>query len=136
MMAAVIGWVFPLGLVAYCGWVAFFAWTPSVPEKSRGSYLATLLEAAFVAVVMRLVVDWSPVTIWLWVLSAAALAAATAGVMIRWPELPARRVNATEHGTDFPAGARARKPKDPGPVVLSGYALLLAAALAVSAAVG
>lgn len=136
MMAAVIGWVLPIGLVVYCGWLARFAWTPSVPEKSRGSYVATLLEAAFVAVVMRLVVDWSAVTTWLWVLSVAALAAAVAGLVIRWPQLPARRGKVTEPGADFPVAVPARKPKEPGSATLTGYAALLAAALAVSVIVG
>ncbi|MFZ3453515.1 hypothetical protein [Arthrobacter sp. 7Tela_A1] len=135
MMAGVIGWVFPLGLVVYCGWVAFFAWTLSIPEKTRGAYLATLLEAGFVAVVMRLMVEWSPVTIWLWVLSAAALAAAVAGLVVRWPELPSRRGKATEPHADFPGVVPARKP-GPGRVALTGYAALLAAAVAVSVMVG
>ena len=136
MMAAVIGWVLPLGLVVYCGWLAYFAWTQSVPERTRGSYVATVLEAAFVAVLMRLVVDWSAATIWLWVLSAAALAAAVAGLVIRWPQLPARRGKVTESRADFPVAVPARKPKEPGPATLTGYAALLAAALTVSVIVG
>lgn len=67
MIPAVIGWVLPLVLVFSCGWVAASAWQGSgaAAARSRRRLLAALLETAFVALALRLVVEWSPVTIWL-----------------------------------------------------------------------
>lgn len=133
MMAAAIAWVIPAGLVVYCGWAAYSAWTPSLPEKSRSAYLAALLEAGFVVVVCRLMIEFSSVTVWLWVLSVAALGIAAAGLVIRWTELPGRRVQ-PESGT--PANVRVSKTRGPGPATVTGYAAVLAAAVAASVVIG
>ena len=155
MIPAVIGWVLPLVLVFSCGWVAASAWQGSgaAAARSRRRLLAALLETAFVALALRLVVEWSPVTIWLWVFSVAALAAGVAGAVIRWDSLPRTAAaapaapavaEADAAGTAGEAAAPAastrgrnsNQPKEPGTVTLTGYAVLLAAAVAVSAAVG
>lgn len=140
MMQVIIGWVLPAVLVLACGWVAASAWQSDgmAAARSRRSLLAALLETAFVALALRLVVEWSPVTIWLWVLSVAALAAATAGAVIRWESLPVRPAQ-TEPAArpERPRrGKSRRQPKDPGPVALGGYAVLLAAAVVASVAIG
>lgn len=158
MIPAVIGWVLPLVLVFSCGWVAASAWQGSgaAAARSRRRLLAALLETAFVALALRLVVEWSPVTIWLWVFSVAALAAGVAGAVIRWDSLP-RTAAAAPAAPAAPAvaeadaagtageaadpaastrGRNSRESRDPGTVTLTGYAVLLAAAVAVSAAVG
>ena len=148
MMPVIIGWVLPLVLVFSCGWVALSAWTASgrAAARSRRSLLAALLQTAIVALAMRLVVDWTPVTIWLWVLSVAALAAAAAGTVIRWDSLPvhatvqAEPVASPERRSPEKSSpekpGRRRQPRDPGPVALGGYAVLLAAAVTVSVAIG
>ena len=155
MIPAVIGWVLPLVLVFSCGWVAASAWqgTGAAAARSRRRLLAALLETAFVALALRLVVEWSPVTIWLWVFSVAALAAGVAGAVIRWDSLPRTAAaapaapavaEADAAGTAGEAadpaastrGRNSRESRDPGTVTLTGYAVLLAAAVAVSAAVG
>lgn len=152
MMQVIIGWVLPAVLALACGWVAASAWQSDgmAAARSRRSLLAAMLETAFVALALRLVVEWSPVTIWLWILSVAALAAATAGAVIRWESLPRTAAEADAAGTagsaaragsaDSPAeskrGRSRRQPREPGTATLSGYAVLLAAAVAVSIAAG
>ncbi|MEB7448232.1 hypothetical protein [Arthrobacter koreensis] len=146
MIPAIIGWVLPLVLLLSCSWVAASAWTSSGPAaaRSRRRLLAALLETASVAVFMRLVVEWSPVTIWLWVLSVAALAAGAAGTVIRWDSLPRTASVADSASGAGPAAARAEstrgrrggQSREPGTITLGSYALVLAAAVAVSAAIG
>lgn len=149
MIPVIIGWVLPLVLVLSCSWVAASAWksTGAAAARSRRHLLAALLETAFVAVAMRLVVEWSPVTIWLWVVSVAGLAAGAAGAVIRWDSLPRTAAAAAETDAaaaagsapapaDSKRGRSRRQPKEPGTATLSGYAVLLAAAVAVSVAAG
>ena len=122
MIASAVAWMAGAGLMLYCVRVPVSVWKPDgrwAAARSRRTLLAALLEIAFMVVLARLVIDWSPVTIWFWVLSVAALAAGTAAAVIRWDALP-----------------DVRQPREPGTATLGGYTVLLAAAVAVSVASG
>ncbi|MCC9204407.1 hypothetical protein [Arthrobacter sp. zg-Y769] len=92
MVPALVSWVLAVWVVVTCLTVAVSVWKraglPSGP--SRRSVVAGLLEAAWFAGLMRLVVSWSPGSVVLWVVAVVVLAAAVAGAIVRWPELPDR----------------------------------------------
>lgn len=116
-MSPLIAWGLA-GLLAFtCLSAAVSLWRPrgALANGSRAAVLATLLEAAAVAVFFRLVVQWTPGTVMLWVAAVAAFAAAVAGAVLRWPQLPPRN----EAGK-------------PGRLSVGIRVVLLAAALAVS----
>ncbi len=141
MIASAMAWILGTGLMLYCLRVPVSVWKPDSrwAARSRRTLLAALLEIAFMVVLARLVIDWSPVTIWFWVFSVAALAAGTAGAVIRWDALPRPAAEAEKLPEDPQAitwQVNTRQPREPGTATLSSYALLLAAALAVSAAAG
>jgi hypothetical protein len=162
MLLSVIPWVLSGFLVYSCLSLAVSAWKREGrwSRRSGMSLLVGLLETAAVAGLFRLVVPWSPGTVALWVVAAVALAAAAAGVIIRWPELAARPRSAerlaaddaaAEHaaaGEEAPdrwsenAGTKtAKKPstkpkKEPGKAAVAGHAGFLAAVVAFSFAIG
>ncbi|MBD7996846.1 hypothetical protein H9639_16235 [Arthrobacter sp. Sa2CUA1] len=85
-------WLVPGVVAVSCLSTAVSAWKPDgwLAAPSRRSLLAAVLEVAFVAVMLRLVFPGSPGAVALWTVSVAALAAAVAGLIIRWPVLPVR----------------------------------------------
>jgi len=141
MITSAVAWIVGAGLMLYCTRVSVSAWKPDGrwAARSRRTLLAALLETAFMVVLARPVIDWSPVTVWFWVLSVAAVAAGTAGAVIRWDILPRPAAEAEQHPEDPQAVTwqiNTRQPREPGTVTLSSYAVMLAAALAVSVAAG
>lgn len=168
MILSVIPWMLSGFLLYSCLSLAVSAWKREgrLSRRSAMSLLVGLLETAAVAGLFRIVVPWSTGTVALWVVAAVALAAAAAGVIIRWPELSARARNggrvaaadaaaadaAAEHAAadeDAPehgignAGTKktlkkpSRKPKkEPGTVAVTGNAIFLAAVVAFSLAIG
>ncbi|MCQ1953023.1 hypothetical protein [Arthrobacter sp. zg-Y238] len=87
-----MSWILGAWLMVTCLSVAVPVWKragqPSGP--SRRSLLAGLLDAASLAGLLRLVVPWTPGSVVLWVVAIVVLAAAVAGAVLRWPELPGR----------------------------------------------
>ena len=92
MSLNLLAWIFSGLLALYCLFLAYSAWRQEAGLSGRGrmSLLVALLEAAVMAALLRLVVQWSPGTVLLWVVALAALAAASAGIIIRWHVLPVR----------------------------------------------
>ena len=92
MSAGIIGWALSALLAFTCLSAAVSLWRPGgrLATGSRAAALASLLETAAVAVFFRLVVQWTPGTVALWVVATAAFAAAVAGAVVRWPGLARR----------------------------------------------
>ncbi|MCQ1995153.1 hypothetical protein [Arthrobacter sp. zg-Y1171] len=92
MTFSLMSWILGAWLVVTCLSMAVPVWKragmPSGP--SRRSLLAGLMEAASLAGLLRLVVPWTSGSVVLWVVAVVALAAAVAGAVLRWPELPGR----------------------------------------------
>ncbi|MCQ1950572.1 hypothetical protein NNX28_11615 [Arthrobacter sp. zg-Y859] len=92
MTFSLMSWILGAWLMVTCLSVAVPVWKragqPSGP--SRRSLLAGLLDAASLAGLLRLVVPWTPGSVVLWVVAIVVLAAAVAGAVLRWPELPGR----------------------------------------------
>lgn len=90
MAVSLVSWLLAGALAVTCLAVARSAWNlgERAPGISRMALLSSLLEAAATAVLFRLAVQWSTGTVLLWALAMAALAAAVAGAIIRWPALP------------------------------------------------
>ncbi|UWX96090.1 hypothetical protein N2K95_10395 [Arthrobacter zhaoxinii] len=87
-----VSWMLALWLMVLSLSVALPVWKqvgrPSGP--SRRSLLAGLLETASIAGILRLISPWSSGSVVLWVVAVVALAAAVAGAVLHWPELPGR----------------------------------------------
>ncbi|WP_146364439.1 hypothetical protein [Arthrobacter yangruifuii] len=92
MALNLVSWALAVWLVVLCLSVAVPVWkragTPSGP--GRRSLLAGWLEAASIAGILRLISPWSSGSVVLWVVAVVALAAAVAGAVLRWPDLPRR----------------------------------------------
>lgn len=90
MEFSVISWLLAGVLAVTCLAVARSAWNlgERPPGISRMALLSAVLDAAATAAFFRLVVPWGTGTTLLWVVAMAALAAAVAGTVIRWPKLP------------------------------------------------
>lgn len=166
MAASLVSWLLAGVLVVTCLAVARSAWNlgERAPGISRMALLSSVLDAAAVAAFFRLVVPWSTGTTLLWVVAMAALAAAVAGMVIRWPQLPshAALLDFTEPDTEQEqerepatappgqneppnAGSLRTKPrrkpekkpkKEPGRRAVAVRAVVLAAVVAFSFAVG
>lgn len=97
-----LAWMFSGLMAIYCLFLAYSAWRQEEGLSGRGrmSLLVALLEAAMIAALLRLVVQWSPGTVMLWVVAVVALAAASAGVIIRWHDLPVRSRFVGSEATD------------------------------------
>lgn len=139
MTLSLISWALSGFLVYSCLSLAVSAWKREgrLSRRSGMSLLVGALEAAAVAGLFRLVVPWNPGTVALWVVAAAALAAAVAGVIIRWPELSARPADDENTGDNKPLKKQSGKPKkEPGKAAVAGHAGFLAAVVAFSLAIG
>ncbi|WAP51382.1 hypothetical protein OL239_16395 [Arthrobacter sp. ATA002] len=158
MAVSLISWLLAGVLVVTCLAVARSAWNLGGRDAgiSRMALLSSVLDAAAVAVFFRLVVTWNTGTILLWVLAMAALAAAVAGTVIRWPQLPSHaglldfpdpEDDGVEPGTAEPGNTgplrtkprkqlRKKPKKEPGRRAVAVRAVVLAALVAVSFAIG
>lgn len=158
MTLSLIPWVMSGFLMYSSVSLAVSAWKREgrLSRRSGMSLLVGMLETAAVAGLFRLVVPWSPGTVALWVAAAVALAAAVAGVIIRWPELSARSQRTdpgtadpvadpagtaaavADPGAEKPGRTKARKKpkKEPGRAAVAGNAGVLVAVVAVSFAIG
>ncbi len=90
MEFSVLSWLLAGVLAVTCLAVARSAWNIGgrPPGISRMALVSAVLEAAATAAFFRLLVPWGTGTTLLWVVAMAGLAAAVAGTVIRWPELP------------------------------------------------
>ena len=162
MAASLLSWLLAGVLVVTCLAAARSAWNlgERAPGISRMALLSSVLEAAAVAAFFRLVVAWSTGTTLLWVVAMAALAAAVAGLVIRWPQLPSHAAlldfpdpedieqerepagtqpgqGESRHSGPLRTKPRKKKPKkEPGRRAVAVRAVVLAAVVAFSFAVG
>lgn len=159
MAASLLSWLLAGVLVVTCLAAARSAWNlgERAPGISRMALLSSVLDAAAVAAFFRLVVAWSTGTTLLWVVAMAALAAAVAGMVIRWPQLPSHAAlldftepepGTTESGSPEPGNEgplqtkpsrkvkKKSKKKEPGRTAVAVRAVVLAAVVAFSFAVG
>ncbi|MCC9195363.1 hypothetical protein QNO08_03305 [Arthrobacter sp. zg-Y820] len=92
MALTLVAWMVSGFLAFSCLSLAYSAWKQEawLSGRSRMSLLVGLLEAATIAGIVRLVTQWSTGTVVVWVVAVAALAAAVAGLIIRWHDLPVR----------------------------------------------
>ncbi|KAD4007168.1 hypothetical protein GD627_06280 [Arthrobacter yangruifuii] len=92
MALNLVSWALAVWLVVLSLSVAVPVWKQAgtLSGPSRRSLLAGLLETASIAGILRLISPWSSGSVVLWVVAVVALAAAVAGAVLRWPDLPRR----------------------------------------------